>query len=166
MLFYIYLFVPNFAQGVGNWSCSYLSPFPLPNEHFSPTPRVLARPALMKTYKYFSQAGMEAGSQKQIQPPGPAWAAASRWGGPWLAPAKPLVIHRPAKDACNLESTLVIEKNKSWLNFLDGRGNAWPWQPRTTEIFNIFPFSIYFLNPTKVRSIPAQQPPPWLKPEN
>lgn len=127
MLFCIYLCVPNFTRGVGNQSCSYRSPFPPANEHSSPTPSVAARPPLMKIWKYFSKAEMEAGTWEQIHLPGPAWPAASRWAGPQAAPAKPPAIHRPAKDVCNLERMFVIEiqiwKNlkieKNWISWME-----------------------------------------------
>jgi len=99
---------------------------------------------------------MEAGDQEQILAlPDPLPA-----GGLVLSQLWRSLQYRPAKAAYNLESMLLIKKNKPWLNLRDGRGNTWPWQPRTTEIFDVSPYSIYSLKPTKVKSIPTQQPPP------
>lgn len=37
----VYMCVPNLDHYMGNWCCSYCSPFPPANEHFSTTARVL-----------------------------------------------------------------------------------------------------------------------------
>lgn len=93
----------------------------------------------MKIYKYFFFLSRDGGKFTTLALPDPL-------------PADGLVLgqlRRSLRLSIDLQRRLliwkillVIEKNKSPLNFLDGRGNARPWQPRTKEIFDVFPISI------------------------